>query len=239
MTERELLTILLLRCCPETGPRNKTELVDEIALEIAIGVRGWFTRTGAQMALRDLNARTQTMIFDRLDIVLDEAESIVRRLDADAAMAAAKPFDEKAQDTADASITYLGVKLFSRYGKAVEMRSMVEMVTRCGADAGLISEIFCDSKAQYCYTVTIEPWALTRTAKLARLVGGALDFHVGDTVGQRCHAAAIKSHGGHNGITVVVEGGADEVRALWDEDPWWPDDDDPKAVADAGDPGRP
>lgn len=212
-------------------------IIDDIALEIARGGVPRF-RNGRVDAgtLCDLSARTQTMIFDRLDVVLDEAEGIRERLSADAAMAAANPFDEKRQDTTDAAIVYLGVRLSSRYGKAVELRTMVEMVTRSGTDASLISEIFCDSKAQHCYTVAVEPWALARIAKLTGLVGATLDSYIGDKIGQRCHAAAIESYGGHNGITVVIEGG-DKVRTLWDEDPWWPDDGDIEALAAAGEPG--
>ena len=93
-------------------------------------------------------------------------------------------------------VTYGGVKVESRYGKRVEMETMMAVLDQV-LGAVPVESIFCDSKASCDYSLEV---ASPR----------ALDFTL-DLV-----AAALRDvAGGYNGITVRC--GSKSAYA----DPWW------------------
>lgn len=108
---------------------------------------------------------------------------------------------EKVATTTITSLEAHGVMLSSRYDKAGEYRAMTRMVE--GVDAplrGFISDIWCDSKANACYSVNLLPC----TYMEARAIADQLD------------AACMKHNSGHNGISISGSGGGHiEVDPHW------------------------
>ncbi|RED25553.1 hypothetical protein BJ123_13121 [Rhodopseudomonas thermotolerans] len=98
------------------------------------------------------------------------------------------------------SLEVHGVMLSSRCDKADEYRTMSRMVESVDAPLRrIISDIWCDSKANACYSVTLNPC----TAKDARVIADQLD------------AACMKQGGGHNGISISGSQGHIEVDPHW------------------------
>ncbi|WP_454655118.1 hypothetical protein [Bosea beijingensis] len=114
--------------------------------------------------------------------------------------------DEKVATTSLKNVTVDGVYLSSRYDKAHELRQMARMVEAFPAQLrSSLADIWCDSKAQACYTVAFKD--------------GTEEF-IADLVLDALEAASS----GHNGIW--VQGTEANSR-----DPYWPGEDFP---GDAG-----
>lgn len=95
---------------------------------------------------------------------------------------------EKVATTSIANLCVNGISLQSRYGKAHEFDKMAVMAKALPPElARRVESIFCDSKAQSCYCVSIPVW----DADLARTIGLLLE------------EASL----GHNGITLYQGSG--------------------------------
>lgn len=108
---------------------------------------------------------------------------------------------EKVPTTAIKVFEVDGVLLSSRYEKAHELEAMRNMVK--SADPALrrfIDNIWCDSKAQACYTVTLKDCS----------------EYIGRKVAEQLDLGCRELNGGHNGIHISGNRGADLTR-----DPWW------------------
>jgi hypothetical protein len=113
---------------------------------------------------------------------------------------------EKVATTSLKSLDVHGVTISSRYEKADEMEAMVNMVD--GVDPlhrRYIESIWCDSKAGFCYSVTL--------ADCPEQIGFAIAHQLDMTCRER--------NEGHNGISIEWNRGIDI-----DRDPWWPGQDD-------------
>ena len=104
-------------------------------------------------------------------------------------------------------VTYAGVKVESRYGKARELETMMAALDYLidvghGVARAQITKIWCDSKASACYTVTVRDLFALREDQWQCLSYAfqAVDY-------------------GHNGIEIEALKGRDSVTI----DPEWPD----------------
>jgi hypothetical protein len=89
----------------------------------------------------------------------------------------------------------------SRYSKADELEAMRAMVLELPAQLlAEVTEVWCDSKATHCYTVTVRRWDVAKA------------------VAQRMDAAAGAARGGHNGIEVRLVDSGDQHLTV---DPDW------------------
>ena len=117
---------------------------------------------------------------------------------------ATQKYDGDSEKVATTSIRALdvhGVCLSSRYNKAHEYEVMSTMVQGVLPElTELIESIWCDSKANACYSVFL----LSCTKEQAR------------DIGEQIEAACIAHGGGHNGISIQ---GPNSVG--FDLDPWW------------------
>lgn len=113
---------------------------------------------------------------------------------------------EKVPTTSLKALDVHGVHLSSRYDKAREYEIMAAMVEGVSPELRrLIDNIFCDSKANDCYTVCLNPCTKANARRIA----------------QQMEAACMLHGGGHNGITFEgAQGG------YLDLDPRWPWGDD-------------
>ena len=108
---------------------------------------------------------------------------------------------DKVATTALSEVNVHGVLLFSRYSKAHEFEAMASMVDQLpSSDRAKVYSIFCDSKAECCYSVTMN--ACTKSSA--------------EAIGRRLESASR----GHNGID--ISGPAGSTMYL---DPYWPGDD--------------
>ncbi len=108
---------------------------------------------------------------------------------------------EKVATTSIKALDVHGVSLSSRYDKAHEYAEMAAMVEGVLPELrGHIESIWCDSKANACYSV----WLSQCTKDQAREIGAQIE------------AACIAHGGGHNGIAIQ---GPNSVG--FDLDPWW------------------
>lgn len=108
---------------------------------------------------------------------------------------------EKVPTTSVKGVEVEGVALSSRYDKADEYEAMVSMVETVSAILRKkIKTIFCDSKAQCCYSVELHPCSQREAEEIAY---------------QLSHGANER-HGGHNGIYVSGAAGGQIVV-----DPGW------------------
>jgi hypothetical protein len=106
------------------------------------------------------------------------------------------------------SLTVCGVYISSRYVKADELEAMRAMVLELPAQLRAeVAEVWCDSKASHCYTVTVRRWSVAKT------------------IAHRMDAAAWAVRGGHNGIDLVLSGSGEhqltvdpEWHEVWDDD---------------------
>lgn len=94
-----------------------------------------------------------------------------------------------------------GVALSSRYDKANEFETMACMVRGVSSDLRqFIDSVWCDSKANACYSVILKPC----TRGQARRIAEELD------------AACVAREGGHNGISIQgAQGGGFDVGPNW------------------------
>lgn len=111
--------------------------------------------------------------------------------------------DEKTPDTIAHLIVHNSVTLESRYRKSAEFEIMTRMVDRViNVYPACLVAIFCDSKAEYCYTLRffddVPP-------KICRAVGWF------------CERVALERYGGHNGIWLRSEGEDDRglIEPRW------------------------
>jgi hypothetical protein len=115
---------------------------------------------------------------------------------------------DKVATTTLPGLMVCGVDIISRYGKADELEAMRAMVLALPAQLRAeVAEVWCDSKASHCYTVTVRRWSVAKA------------------VAQRMDAAAAIVRGGHNGIEVRLPAGSDlhisvdpDWRELWIDD---------------------
>lgn len=95
--------------------------------------------------------------------------------------------DEKVATTSIRNLTVDGIDISSRYDKAHELEVMAYAVKEMPESArGLIASIFCDSKAQACYSLTLKPCSRSQAELVAR------DFE----------RVVLEKSSGHNGIDV-------------------------------------
>jgi hypothetical protein len=67
--------------------------------------------------------------------------------------------DEKVPTTSIKELTVSGVQISSRYQKAHELELMREMILALPAGlAEVVQSIWCDSKANYCFSVALRYW---------------------------------------------------------------------------------
>ncbi|WP_292054923.1 MULTISPECIES: hypothetical protein [unclassified Brevundimonas] len=110
--------------------------------------------------------------------------------------------DEKVPTTTVGDVSVDGVSISSRYDKAHELKIMVSVVEALPLKyRTLINSVFCDSKAQACYSVELNPCSRVQAEKLAAKF-----------------EELIMSHSsGHNGV--YFNGAAGTSLVL---DPNWP-----------------
>lgn len=134
------------------------------------------------------------------------SKSIVPRIDPEIVRARADRLyrgdSEKVATTSLKIADRHGVGISSRYQKADEFETMMRMVDAVDAElVGLIDNIWCDSKANACYSVVLNQCTQRQA----------------DQIGYQLQAAS----GGHNGIFIDGEKGVGLVL-----DPWWPGEPD-------------
>lgn len=96
--------------------------------------------------------------------------------------------DEKVPTTSIKSLTYKGIMLSSRYSKAGEYEEMMRIIDSLKPiTPRIISQIWCDSKAQACYSITLNDDVTREEA----------EFLYSDL-----SEGLERSHIGHNGITI-------------------------------------
>jgi hypothetical protein len=112
--------------------------------------------------------------------------------------------EEKVPTTALKSVDVHGVSLSSRWDKAHELEAMGKMVDGVEPDLRRhIESMWCDSKAEACYSVTLADCS----EEIGREIAHQLDM------------ACRERNGGHNGIWISGNRGSDLTR-----DPWWQGD---------------
>jgi hypothetical protein len=100
--------------------------------------------------------------------------------------------DEKVSTTSLKYVVFEGVVLSSRYDKAAEYETMLDMIEGVDPDLrGKVKSIFCDSKAGLCYAVELYPC----TTGEAKIIGDHLDRE------------SINNSGWHNGIYLTGSAG--------------------------------
>jgi hypothetical protein len=108
---------------------------------------------------------------------------------------------DKVATTSLSGLVVCGVMLASRYSKADELEAMRTMVLELPAQLRAeVTEVWCDSKATHCYTVTVRRWDVAKANA------------------KRMDAAAAVVQGGHNGIEVRLVVGGDQHLTV---DPDW------------------
>jgi hypothetical protein len=108
---------------------------------------------------------------------------------------------EKVATTSVKGVQVDGVALSSRYDKAEEYEVMVAMVDGVAPELrSKIASVFCDSKAQACYSVELRPCSRRQAEAIAQHLG----------------SAANRLQGGHNGIYLNGPAGGSIVV-----DPGW------------------
>ncbi|GAA0777551.1 hypothetical protein GCM10009434_28570 [Brevundimonas olei] len=112
--------------------------------------------------------------------------------------------DEKVPTTTVGDVTVDGVSISSRYDKAHELQVMVAVVSGLSqSDRSLVDSVFCDSKAQACYSVELNPCSRSQAETLAKNFEALI----------LCHSS------GHNGM--YFNGAAGSSLVL---DPNWTSD---------------
>jgi hypothetical protein len=108
---------------------------------------------------------------------------------------------EKVATTSVKAMEFHDVVLSSRYDKAHEYESMAAIIEELAPELrSLIDSIWCDSKANACYSVVLKPC----THRQAMLIATALD------------AACLAKNGGHNGIYIQeAAGGGLDIDPNW------------------------
>lgn len=108
--------------------------------------------------------------------------------------------DDKVGNVVTKFVTHGRTKLVSRYSHAREYDVMIAMLHALDPKLqNLVKEMFCDSKANWCYSVELYKWD--------RIIAWLIGHHMED--------ATKHANGGHNGIMVYC--GDDRV----DVDPNW------------------
>jgi len=110
---------------------------------------------------------------------------------------------EKVAATSIKALDVHGVSLRSRYDKAHEYAEMAAMVEGVLPELrGLIKSIWCDSKANACYSVWLAPCTTNQARK----------------IGRQITAACIAHGGGHNGISIQGPNRVGfDIAPSWDE----------------------
>jgi hypothetical protein len=116
--------------------------------------------------------------------------------------------DEKVPTTMLEKSLFRGVLVESRYQKADEVMAMLAVLRRMDdAQIAMIDRVWCDSKAQACYVITVRE--------------GVYD-EWGDDIRASFHAYCMQENGGHNGFDVVGHDGEE----ICYQDPEWPEEPD-------------